>query len=182
MPLGKLTKKQITSAYSLLTELIKIRERGADRTELIDRTNRFYTLVPHDFGIDNPPLLDNEEIIKQKISMLDNLLEIEIAYGLLQNTGAGESPIDAHYKKLNTNITVLDKNSKEFSDIVKYVENTHAETHQHYKLIVEEVFKVERHGEAARYKSFKKLNNKTLLWHGSRITNFAGILSQVSGV
>lgn len=46
---------------------------------------RFYTLVPHSFGTDNPPLLDNAEAIKTKTDMLDNLLEIEIAYNLLKN-------------------------------------------------------------------------------------------------
>ena len=29
-----------------------------------------------------------------------------------------------------------------------------------------------------RYKAFKKLHNRMLLWHGSRTSNFAGILSQ----
>ena len=29
-----------------------------------------------------------------------------------------------------------------------------------------------------RFKVFKKLHNRMLLWHGSRTTNYAGILSQ----
>ena len=29
-----------------------------------------------------------------------------------------------------------------------------------------------------RFKPFKKLHNRMLLWHGSRTTNYAGILSQ----
>jgi len=37
---------------------------------------------------------------------------------------------------------------------------------------------VSRKGEAKRFKPFKALPNRTLLWHGSRTTNFAGILSQ----
>lgn len=40
-------------------------------------------MVPHDFGVNNPPPLDNIEEIKKKSEMLDNLLEIEIAYSLL---------------------------------------------------------------------------------------------------
>lgn len=46
---------------------------------------RFYTLVPHNFGTENPPLLNNVESIKVKTEMLDNLLEIEIAYSLLKS-------------------------------------------------------------------------------------------------
>ena len=41
-----------------------------------------------------------------------------------------------------------------------------------------QIFKIEREGESQRYKPFKQLHNRRLLWHGSRTTNFAGILSQ----
>lgn len=34
--------------------------------------------------MNNAPLLDNVDIIKTKTAMLDNLLEIEIAYSLLK--------------------------------------------------------------------------------------------------
>ena len=35
-----------------------------------------------------------------------------------------------------------------------------------------------RDGEAKVYKPFRELHNRMLLWHGSRTTNYAGILSQ----
>jgi len=41
-----------------------------------------------------------------------------------------------------------------------------------------QIFKVAREGEAKVYKPFRDLHNRMLLWHGSRTTNFAGILSQ----
>jgi hypothetical protein len=34
----------------------------------------------------------------------------------------------------------------------KYVHNTHAKTHQGYKLVVEQIFKVRRQGEEERFK------------------------------
>ena len=37
---------------------------------------------------------------------------------------------------------------------------------------------MDRQGEAQQFKRFKTLHNHQLLWHGSRTTNFAGILSQ----
>lgn len=67
----------------------------------------------------------------------------------------------------------------EYSIIDQYIKNTHAETHSSYSLDVKNVFKVIRSGEDKRFKPFKKLHNRKLLWHGSRITNFAAILSQV---
>lgn len=67
----------------------------------------------------------------------------------------------------------------EFNIIQQYITNTHAETHSSYSLNIKDVFKVVRSGEEKRFKPFKKLHNRKLLWHGSRITNFAAILSQV---
>ncbi len=109
--------------------------------------------------------------------MLNNLLEIEIAYNLLRGDCADdqESPIDLHYKKLNCQMEVLDKKSDEYKDILAYVSNTHAATHNNYSLEVEDVFKISRNGESEKFKS---LHNRQLLWHGSRLTNYAGILSQ----
>ena len=78
--------------------------------------------------------------------------------------------------------------------LVDYVANTHGVTHRGYTLEVQDVYrdfsiyqfmnlifqilKIDRHGEGKRYKPFKKLPNRMLLWHGSRTSNFAGILSQ----
>lgn len=180
MPLGKLSKKQIKAGYSVLSELLKLLENNSsNENKIIDATNRFYTLVPHSFGTDNPPLLDNVESIKTKTEMLDNLLEIEIAYSLLKIDKSDDMvPIESHYRKLKAEIVPLDKNSDEFQMVVEYTRNTHATTHTFYTLEVEEVFKVVREGEEKRFKPFKKLHNRRLLWHGSRTTNFAGIISQ----
>jgi hypothetical protein len=51
-------------------------------------------------------ILDTAEAIKTKTEMLDNLLEIEVAYSLLRGGDAGEDPIDAHYKKLKCGLEV----------------------------------------------------------------------------
>ena len=121
-------------------------------------------------------------IFQTKIEMLDNLLEIELAYQLLQ-TSKDESaeqkePIDIHYEKLNTKMEVLKRDSDEFKMLEKYVKNTHASTHNMYSLKVEQIFKVDREGENKRFAPYKEYGNRMLLWHGSRTTNFAGILSQ----
>ncbi|KAJ8732599.1 hypothetical protein PYW07_015198 [Mythimna separata] len=181
MPLGKLSKKQIKSGYKILSELLKLIEKGsASQGKLVDATNRFFTLIPHDFGMNNAPLLDNVELIKTKTAMLDNLLEIEIAYSLMktETDTDNSSPISAHYLKLKANIEPLPTSSPEFDMIQEYVRNTHAATHSTYTLEIEQVFKVVREGEDKRFKPFKKLHNRRLLWHGSRVTNFAGIISQ----
>jgi len=180
MPLGKLSRKQIEKAYTVLTELTQLLQSGGTPAKFLDASNRFYTLIPHDFGMKKPTPLDNEEIIKQKIEMLDNLLEIEVAYNMLKGAEGDDSKdvLDVHYEKLKTDIEYLEKSEEDFKRITEYVKNTHAATHNQYDLEVLEAFKVSRHGEKTRFKPFRQLHNRKLLWHGSRVTNFAGILSQ----
>ncbi|XP_046535174.1 poly [ADP-ribose] polymerase 1 [Equus quagga] len=180
MPLGKLSKRQIQAAYSILSEVQQALSQGSGDSQILDLSNRFYTLIPHDFGMKKPPLLNNTDSVQAKVEMLDNLLDIEVAYSLLRggSDDSSKDPIDVNYEKLKTDIKVVDKDSEEAETIRKYVKNTHATTHNAYDLEVVDIFKIEREGESQRYKPFKQLHNRRLLWHGSRTTNFAGILSQ----
>lgn len=87
---------------------IQFIEEGVTGAKVLDASNRFFTLIPHDFGLKTPPLLDNTETISSKVQMLDSLLEIEIAYNLLKG-GAGDEeldPLDIHYSSLKANIKV----------------------------------------------------------------------------
>lgn len=178
MPLGKISRKQLEEAYSVLNKLDNLITEGADRSAFIGASNKFYSLVPHSFGMQAAPIIDSVEKIKSKREMIDSLLEIEIAYSMLKDDSKENvNPVDSHYEKLKTEIQPLDKKSQEFQIIQKYLETTHAPTHDQYRLEIDEVFKVSRQGEHRRYKPFKKLHNRQLLWHGSRITNYAGILS-----
>uniref|UniRef100_A0A669C7B0 Poly [ADP-ribose] polymerase n=1 Tax=Oreochromis niloticus TaxID=8128 RepID=A0A669C7B0_ORENI len=180
MPLGKLSKRQIQSAYALLTEVQQAVSECVSEAQILDLSNRFYTLIPHDFGMKKPPLLNNLDYIQAKVQMLDNLLDIEVAYSLLRG-GAQDNekdPIDINYENLKTKIEVVDKTTSEAEIILQYVKNTHAATHNTYTLEVQEIFKIVREGEHQRYRPFEELHNRQLLWHGSRTTNYAGILSQ----
>ena len=181
MPLGKLSRRQIERAYKVLTNLLEEVKGEKNPARLLDGSNQFYTLIPHDFGMQKPPVIETEEVIKQKTLMLDNLMEIEFAYSILKSDEKGteeKDPLDIHYEKLHTDLEVVSKTDQEYGDIKEYVKNTHGITHSHYSLDVMEVFKVLRHGEDKRFKPFAKFDNRMLLWHGSRLTNFVGILSQ----
>lgn len=72
----------------------------------------------------------------------------------------------------------MDRTSKEFKDIAFYVKNTHAATHNTYTLEVLDLFSVSREGEEAKWKPWESFDNRQLLWHGSRLTNWVGIISQ----
>ncbi|KAI1712161.1 poly(ADP-ribose) polymerase catalytic domain-containing protein [Ditylenchus destructor] len=182
MPLGKLSRKHILNAYSVLTQLQKLIEEGQPSyNDYLDATNRFYTLIPHNHGLASPPLLNTKEMIKSKAEMLDNLLEMEIAYNIIKSeasemTDPKKDMFDIHYEKLNCNMEVLEKESEEFKLVKEYAKNTHGATHESYKLDIIEVMKVNREGEDDKFKA--DVGNRHLLWHGSRTSNYVGILSQ----
>ena len=67
-----------------------------------------------------------------------------------------------------------DNDSLLFETVQRYAQQTHAPTHDQYTLEIVDVFAVERSGESERFAS--SLANRTLLWHGSRLSNWAGIL------
>jgi len=185
MPLGKLSRSHIQSGYNVLTSIQDvIRQPAPSASQLLALSNQFYTIIPHDFGQERPPILQTEEQIKSKIEMVETLLEIETATKMLKNGkekaegGEAESVIDKHYKQLHTDIQPLEHDSEDFGLIQKYVKNTHAPTHKNYTLDVLEAFSLDRENEADRYKAFEQTPNRMLLWHGSRTTNYCGILSQ----
>lgn len=178
MPLGKLSQKQLSEALKVLQKLSESIKKGGSSSEFIGYSNQFYTLIPHNFGVERPPVIDSIDTINEKSSMIESLMELEVAYSFLQSeTDENKSPLDGHYKQLNTNIKPMAKDTEEFALLEKYVRNTHAQTHSNFELEIEDIFNVERVGESRRYKPFKKLHNRKLLWHGSRLTNFVGILS-----
>ncbi|XP_035898019.1 poly [ADP-ribose] polymerase [Anopheles stephensi] len=181
MPLGKLSKRQLQSAMKVLSEIANLIGTGGTNAQFIDASNRFYSFIPHNFGVSSVTVLDTIEQVKDKQTMLESLMEIEFAYSLLNDSDEagkdGKNPLDAHYEQLKTVIEPMARDSEEFTLLEQYVRNTHAETHKSYDLEIAEIFRIKRKGEDRRYQPFKKLHNRKLLWHGSRLTNFAGILT-----
>jgi poly [ADP-ribose] polymerase 2/3/4 len=80
-------------------------------------------------------------------------------------------------------MTPLMRTSSEFTEISSYLHKSVGATH-HVDYDVQAIFRIERNGEAARLENspYAKLRGKKsdrrLLWHGSRASNFGGILSQ----
>jgi poly [ADP-ribose] polymerase 2/3/4 len=111
--------------------------------------------------------------------------EQEIASKVLSNTIATDAkgvpihPVDYHLAALDLRIIdPLDRSSQEFLALERYAHETHGATHQHFKVQVESIFRIERAGEEERWNNAgygkRPDGDRMLLWHGSRSTNFAG--------
>ncbi|CAG5089293.1 Similar to Parp: Poly [ADP-ribose] polymerase (Drosophila melanogaster) [Cotesia congregata] len=171
MPLGMLESKTMDKAFVILGELQTF-IKNSDRLRIIERSNRFYAIIPQSFGLTSPPILDTLEKIRSMWDMTDSLKQIAIAYEMTKN-----SVIDDHLLNLGVHIAVLDANDKNYTVIQTYLKNTHGSTHN-YRLKIEDVFKVKRSDEDSSFAKYSNYKNRRLLWHGSLSTNFAGILSQ----
>ncbi|XP_055306926.1 poly [ADP-ribose] polymerase-like [Sitodiplosis mosellana] len=80
------------------------------------------------------------------------------------------------YKKLNTKIVPLDRNSKKFRLLCRIARDTHGPSHN-VKLEVQQIYKFERERECQRFpEPYSDPRGHRLLWHGTRLTNIAAIL------
>lgn len=174
MPLGKLSKKQLTDASSTLNELEKAIKRQKGSSEINGLSEKFYTLIPHNFGENGILAVDSLAKIKEKREMVDSLSDIEVAYSIMVRDSNGNlNSFDHYYNQLNCEITPVDKKSRGYELIDQYVQNTSVGV----TLQILGVFKINRNGEKDRYAKFKDVGNRMLLWHGSPVTNFVSIIS-----
>ncbi|XP_057426984.1 poly [ADP-ribose] polymerase 2 [Lotus japonicus] len=180
LPLGKLSKSTILKGYGVLKRLADVIDKS-DRKVLEQLSGEFYTVIPHDFGFKKMRefVIDTPLKLKRKLEMVEALAEIEVATKLLKDDAEMQGdPLYAHYQRLHCELVPVEFGCEEFSTIEKYMKNTHAETHSNYTVDIVQIFRTSRKGEAERFRKFSNTKNRMLLWHGSRLTNWTGILSQ----
>ncbi|XP_043351646.1 poly [ADP-ribose] polymerase 2 isoform X4 [Dermochelys coriacea] len=175
-PLGKLTVEQIHAGFQSLQKVEAVLRAGDTGRALLEACNEFYTRVPHDFGLRTPPLIRTRQELQEKVQLLEALGEIQIAIRLVHLELHGqEHPMDQSYRKLGCELHPLDRDSARFQVLERYLLSTHAPTHRDYSMELLEAFALRRAGEPPFCAS---LPNRMLLWHGSRLGNWVGILSQ----
>lgn len=179
MPLGKLSERHIIKGFEALKrveDIIELNEPNVrlKESKLVDASSRFSTLIP----TVRPFVIRDKKDLKSKVHMLENLQDMEIASKLMHFEINDDDPFYANYKKLNCNISPLPHNSFDYQIIERYLKKTHAPTHN-WELELEDAYSIDREGEHDAYILRKSnLKNCMLLWHGSRVTNFLGILSR----
>ena len=119
------------------------------------------------------------EKVKEKYDLITDLLDIQRNLEIqkqceeARDKGLAINPIDAHYAQLKCEVAQLKPEQATYQLIDKYVQNTS----RGCPLQIVDCFAVKRQGEDAIFNPLG-LDNKKLLWHGSRFSNFVGILSQ----
>lgn len=191
LPLGKLSKNTITRGFRTLKNLMELFDDHSLAQSVYNLayapaveylSNQYYSFIPHAFGRNRPPVIANESMLRRELDLLESLSEMKEAQNILKNRRkSGDNPADAQYEALGMEeMTPLLRSSSEFKQLAEYLTATKGSTHS-VSYQIEEIFRIERKGEQARFEQSQYANVKSdrrLLWHGSRTTNFGGILSQ----
>jgi len=164
--------------------------RQRDEVMIRSFSNQFYSCIPHTTPPGTTlPLINSPALLQEKIELLDNLDQLKTANSLIEANRARVErskkegfrpphPLDMRFNSLKCGFDLIDSSTALFRDLSKYLTSTHGPTHKQYKMTLRNLFEVDRENENFVYTSQTVQDNKKLLWHGSRITNFGGILSQ----
>lgn len=184
MPLGKLSKAQIAKGFEVLEEIeAAMTLKGPSRSSRLEElSSKFFTIVPHNFGRNRPPTINDRDIVEKKKEMLMVLADIELAQTLKSDTEKAQEemiatvphPVDQDYNSLRCRLTLLKKDDKTFKIIEKYLKATSENSYRKPKIL--NIWEVDRELEGERFSENDSLENRRLLWHGTNIAVVAAIL------
>lgn len=197
LPLGKLSKSTIKRGYEILKQLGEVIANPGAAQSIVglsavqacqQLSNQYYSVIPHAFGRNVPTVIRTAEQVKKEADLIDSLGDMKIASEIMKLTSAkskarlAEHPLDTQFKSLSLNTAEpIDRSSREFAVLSDYMKKTHGGTHD-FSLEIEEIFRIHRQEEEDRWREKgwddHPIGHRALLWHGSRATNFGGILSQ----
>ena len=182
LPLGKLARETLKEGYNILKQIEKeLSSKSPNHNNLLLYSSQFYSKIPHNFGYQKMVnfIINTKEKLKAKVELIDSLSDITIATKIIDE---GEKVNDdenkllySYYQKLHCKIRPMDSTEKIYSILEKYL-TVKSKSYAYKKLTLLEAFEIEREGEKERFNT--KIGNRILLWHGTRITNYVGILSQ----
>ncbi len=179
-PLGVLTVGQIEKGEEILGDLYgvfqKKRQKKATRTSRLEvLSGEFYTVIPHRIGRSRAAVatavIDSLEVFQQKqelLQLMKDMLQVNGDENVLF-----DPEIDKKYDALGCQIEALGKLSLERKQIANLVLKSQIKSKT---IKIRSVFKVKRDAEWNGFRDDVK--PQRMLFHGSRIGNWVGLLSR----
>ncbi|ORZ03584.1 poly polymerase catalytic domain-domain-containing protein [Syncephalastrum racemosum] len=196
VPVGQVPQSSIDEAYLIMkriqatqTKLEEMRsnldtaEKHAKRRELVHKlcqdSTAYYRLLPRandkKRGIS---ALHNKSTIDEEMGRLNNVSYVNFAAQVVlaaRHHAREINPLDYSYRALQCGFEYMPKETVDFTMVSEYLRTT-AKQRAHWQ--VEHLFKVDRFEERERFSPYANTANRMLLWHGSHVANFMGILKQ----
>ena len=184
VPLGRLTELQIQRGYAAILDIAEALARDAADSELAELSSHFYSIIPHSWPHQSRlEVINTNEALHQKLLLLQTLEEIRLGNDILDQSEHAQSKdqdprnmLDTHYETIGCDIQPLAKSSPEVALIERYVQQTNNEVKE-WRLQTIAVDTVYRLGLKTAQDAVE-CDNRQLLWHASRLSNFTGILSR----
>jgi predicted DNA-binding WGR domain protein len=175
-PLGVLTIGQIERGELILQELYKLFEsKTATPAEMETLSGEFYTAIPHRLGRTRAAI--SEAVIDSMADFDAKQETLQLMKDMLAVSGDGavlfDARVDAQYSALRCNIAALEKTTPMFRELEQYVLRSQLKSKT---IKVENIYTLMRDEEWGAYDG--KVGNERLLYHGSRIKNWVGLLSR----
>ncbi len=176
-PLGVLTLGQIDQGEAILQDLYGLFKSGSkNRSKMEDLSSDFYTMIPHRLGRSRASIessvIDSLEDFNAKQETL------QLMRDMLQVNGDGgsvlyDSQVDAKYDALKCQVGYVEHGTPEYERIAEHVIKSQLKT-KNIKVL--NVYTLRRESEHQVFTD--SISNQRLLFHGSRIRNWVGILSR----
>jgi poly [ADP-ribose] polymerase len=184
-PLGILTIGQIEKGERVLIDLAEAmakRQAKARKADaLADLTGRFYSAIPHRVGRTRAAALasviNSPEALTQKqetLQLMRDMLRVNGEEGSV----LFDAEVDGQYRSLGCDIVALEPSSKDYRRIEKHVIGSQVKMKS---MRVRRIWTVRRPEEHDRYVGGKgkgRIGNEQNLFHGSRLSNWVGLLSR----
>ena len=176
-PLGVLTVGQIEKGEEILGEIhaaLGAKTPNASRLEKL--SGEFYSAIPHRIGRTRESIaaavITDLAGISQKQETLQ-LMKDMLAVNGEKGSVLFDDVVDTQYKALGAELEALVPGSPAFVEWSDYVINSQVKSH---KIKVTNVYRVRRPGEWDAFDT--KVGNERMLFHGSRIQNWVGLLTR----
>jgi poly [ADP-ribose] polymerase len=97
LPLGKLSENTLKKGNSALKDISEVladpnvaaKKYGGTRDNVLATlTSRYYTIIPHAFGRNKPPVINTVDHLKKEAELVESLGEMEIATEIISNVSS----------------------------------------------------------------------------------------------
>jgi poly [ADP-ribose] polymerase len=176
-PLGVLTVGQIEKGEQILQDIHGVVQgKRPARARLEQLSGEFYTAVPHRIGRTRDAIA--QAVIADLTQISQKQETLQLMKDMLAVNGEGGSvlfddQVDQQYKALGAELRAVDPSSPMWRECAAYVEKSQVKRKD---IKVVNVYQVKRSGEWDAFDA--AVGNERMLFHGSRIQNWVGLLSR----
>lgn len=176
-PLGILTVGQIDKGAAVLDEIYSLfKKNQGNRSRFEDLSGEFYTAIPHRIGRTREAIagaiIDTLGEINAKQETLQ-LMKDMLAVNGEKGSVLFDNKVDDQYRALGCAIEAVPVGSPEHKEWEEHVLKSQVKSKN---IKVQNIYRLRRHGEWDAFDT--KVGNERMLFHGSRIKNWVGILSR----